>query len=44
MYAGELSVQPIQLQQKDTQAEVRGFVWSQIFSNFVDTVTGNNKK
>jgi len=41
MYATELSVEPIKIDKKDSSAEVRGFVWSQIFSNFVGTVTGN---
>lgn len=43
MYATELSVEPIKIDQKDSDAEVRGFVWTQIFSNFVATVTGNKK-
>ena len=43
MYATELSVQPITIEKKDSQAEIRGFVWSQIFTNFADTVTGVKK-
>lgn len=43
MYATELSVEPIKIEQKSSNAEVRGFVWSQIFANFVDSVTGSKK-
>lgn len=43
MYASELNVEPIKIEKKDSDAEIRGFVWSQVFSNFVDTVTGNKK-
>ena len=43
MYATELNVEPITISKKDSTAEVRGFVWSQIFVNFADTVTGNKK-
>jgi len=43
MYAAELNVQPITIERKDSNADIRGFVWSQIFTNFADTVTGNKK-
>lgn len=43
MYATELNVEPIKIDKKSSNAEVRGFVWSQIFANFVETVTGSNK-
>lgn len=36
MYAKELSIAaPVKIEKKDTTAEVRGFVWSQIFSNLL---------
>ena len=37
MYAKELGLEPVKLEKiddKNSKAEVRGFVWSQIFSNF----------
>ena len=35
MYAKELGLEPVKLEKiNDNKAEVRGFVWSQIFSNF----------
>lgn len=43
MYATELSVEPIKIDKKDSDAEVRGFVWTQIFSNFVGAVTKDKK-
>lgn len=43
MYSSELNVEPITIEKKDTKAEIRGFVWSQIFINFADTVTGAKK-
>lgn len=43
MYASQLSLEPVKLEQKDNKAEVRGFIWSRIFTNFVDELTGTNK-
>jgi soluble lytic murein transglycosylase len=45
MYATELDIAPITLQKDDTssQTQVRGFVWSQIFSNFVGSLTGKKQ-
>ncbi len=42
MYATELSVEPVKLEQKDSTADVRGFIWSQIFSNFWKDVNGQS--
>jgi soluble lytic murein transglycosylase len=42
MYAKELSLDPIVVEKKDTASQVRGFVWTQIFSNFANVVTGGN--
>lgn len=43
MYANDLGVEPVKLEQaEDTDSAVRGFVWSQIFSNF-SKAFGNNK-
>ena len=41
IYATELGLEPVKLEQKDTKAEVRGFVWSQIFGNFWGSLGGN---
>lgn len=41
MYASQLSLEPVKLEQKDNKAEVRGFIWSRIFTNFVDDLTGS---
>lgn len=36
IYAKELGIEPIKLEsRKDDKSEIRGFVWSQVFSNFV---------
>lgn len=43
MYAKELGLLPVKVEKKDTAAEVRGFVWSQIFTNFVIGVSGDKK-
>jgi len=40
MYAVELSLEPVKIEKKDNVSEVRGFVWSQIFSNFLASITG----
>lgn len=37
MYATELDLEPIKLEKADKNSEVRGFVWKQIFSNFIDS-------
>lgn len=34
MYAKDLGVEPIKIEKTDKSSEIRGFVWSQIFSNF----------
>lgn len=43
MYATELNIEPVKLQQDNSnkEAQVRGFVWSQIFSNFIGSLTGS---
>jgi len=43
MYAKELGLEPVKVEKKDTDAEVRGFVWSQIFSNFVTGLSSDKK-
>lgn len=43
MYAKELGLEPVKVEKKDTAAEVRGFVWSQIFSNFITGLSGEKK-
>jgi soluble lytic murein transglycosylase len=43
MYAKELGLEPIKVEKKDSEAEIRGFVWSQIFSNFITGLSGSNK-
>ncbi|MCX6806510.1 MAG: lytic transglycosylase domain-containing protein [Candidatus Berkelbacteria bacterium] len=41
MYAKELGLEPVKIEKKDNSAEIRGFVWSQIFSNFITGLSGN---
>lgn len=43
MYANELGLAPVKVEKKDNTAEVRGFVWSQIFSNFLVSLGGEEK-
>ncbi|MCL5410409.1 MAG: lytic transglycosylase domain-containing protein [Patescibacteria group bacterium] len=45
MYANELGIAPIKIEKiSDNKAEVRGFVWSQIFSNFAGYFNNNQPK
>lgn len=40
MYAKELSIEPVKIEKKDSEADIRGFVWAQIFSNLLDNTKG----
>lgn len=41
MYANELGLEPIKLEKTEANSQVRGFVWSQIFSNLVEKLNKN---
>lgn len=44
MYAKELSLEPVKLEQKEQDdSDLRGFVWSQIFNNIWTGVSGDKK-
>ena len=40
MYATELGVEPVKVEKQDKTAEVRGFIWSQVFSNIFTGIFG----
>jgi len=45
MYAKELGLEPIKIEKvEDSKSDVRGFVWSQIFSNFAGYFDKNENK
>ena len=41
MYATELGLEPIKLEQSSSDSKVRSFVWGQIFSNFLGAISTN---
>ena len=45
MYSAELSIEPVKLEMNEEpdKAKIRGFVWSQIFSNFFDVFRNEDK-
>lgn len=41
MYASELGTEPVKIEKVDENSQVRGFVWTQIFSNFASVFNKN---
>lgn len=42
MYAKDLGVEPVKIEKINNSSEIRGFVWSQIFSNFTGIFNKNS--